>query len=198
MRLRDEHKETALRKKAVEMIVKEGLDGLSMQRLAKAAGCSPATIYIYFKDRDDLIVQVFLDEFRRMTEHTLLHFDPAMPFAEGLKVQWINRAAFYMTHPDKMDFLEQLRHSPHYERVYRLMDHRFFDAMALFVQTAIQRKELIPLSVEVYWSVAFAPLYQLLKFHIQGRSFGGKTEKFVLTEEIMMQALKLVIKALTP
>jgi AcrR family transcriptional regulator len=198
MRVRDEHKESLIREKAIEMIVKKGLDGLSMQKLAKAAGCSPATIYIYFKDRDDLIVQLFLGEFTRMTESALLHFDPAMSFAEGLKVQWINRAEFYMENPGTMDFLEQLRHSPHYERVYQLMDRRFFEAMGNFVHTAIQRKELIPLSTELYWSIAFAPLYQLLKFHIGKKAFGGKKEKFVLTEEIMMKALGLVIKALTP
>ncbi|MGZ3932351.1 MAG: TetR/AcrR family transcriptional regulator, partial [Bacteroidia bacterium] len=43
MRTRDEQKESAIRQKAIEMIVKEGFDGLSMQKLAKAAGVSPAT-----------------------------------------------------------------------------------------------------------------------------------------------------------
>lgn len=198
MRARDEHKEHTLRKKAVEMMVSGGLEGLSMQRLARAAGCSPATIYIYFKDRDDLIMQVFLDEFRKMTDSTLINFDPQMHFGEGLKTQWINRAGYYMKNPDKMEFMEQMRHSRYHDKVYQLLDNRFFEAMGTFVHTAIQRKELVPLPVEVYWSVAFAPLYQLIKFHIQGKSFRGSNKKFVLTEEIMMQALQLVIKALTP
>jgi AcrR family transcriptional regulator len=51
MRARDENKEQNICRKAMEMIVQDGLDGLSMQKLAKAAGVSPATIYIYFKDR---------------------------------------------------------------------------------------------------------------------------------------------------
>jgi len=49
MRTRDEAKEHAIRDKAIEMIVKVGFDGLSMQKLAKAAHVSPATIYLYFK-----------------------------------------------------------------------------------------------------------------------------------------------------
>ena len=57
MRTRDENKEAAIRTKALEMIVKVGLDGLSMQKLAKSANVSPATIYIYFKDREDLILK---------------------------------------------------------------------------------------------------------------------------------------------
>ncbi|MBN8856321.1 MAG: helix-turn-helix transcriptional regulator [Sphingobacteriales bacterium] len=33
------------------MVVREGFDGFSMQKLARAAGVSPTTIYIYFKDK---------------------------------------------------------------------------------------------------------------------------------------------------
>lgn len=198
MRTRDENKEGAIRSKAVEMIVKEGLDGLSMQKLAKAAGCSPATIYIYFKDRDDLIMQLYLDEFKQMTEAVLKDFDPYAPFADGLKQQWFNRARYYLQNPHKMDFMEQFRHSRYHEKVYQLIDKRFFETMGAFTHNAIKRKELIQLPIEVYWSVAFAPLYQLLKFHMQGKSFRGSNEEFVLTDKMMLQTLKLVIKALTP
>ena len=180
------------------MIVKEGLDGISMQKLARAAGCSPATIYIYFKDKDDLIIRLAVEEFNLMADETLKNFDPHMHFAEGLKVQWINRARYSIQNPVKMDFLEQIRHSRYQENAFRLLDRGFFDAMGTFVRTAIERKELISLPVEVYWSVAFGPLYQLVKFHIQGRSLAASDKKFVFTDELMMQTLNLVIKALTP
>ena len=56
--IRDPRREKAIREKVLAMIVKEGFDGLSMRKLANAAGVSPATIYVYFKDRDDLIMQL--------------------------------------------------------------------------------------------------------------------------------------------
>ncbi len=40
MRNKDEHKEKSIREKAIEIIVKEGFDGLSMHKLAKAADIS--------------------------------------------------------------------------------------------------------------------------------------------------------------
>jgi hypothetical protein len=45
--------------------------------------------------------------------------------------------------------------------------------------------------------VAFAPLYQLLKFHLHGRGLPG-TPRFVLDEKLMDQTLDLVVRALTP
>ncbi|MDB5050848.1 MAG: regulatory protein TetR [Fibrobacteres bacterium] len=197
MRTRDPKKEKAIREKALAMIVKEGFDGLSMQKLAKAAGVSPATIYIYYKDRDDLIMQLYAESSRRMTEHTLEGFDPLSSFKEGLKVQWINRAKYCLKHPDEAHFMEQIRFTPMYERAAKLIDPAFIDTMRTFVKGAIKRNEIIRVPVEVYWSVAFAPLYQLLKFHKHGKGMPG-TESFSLDDKTMMLTLELVTKALKP
>jgi AcrR family transcriptional regulator len=198
MRTRDENKELAIREQALEMAVNEGFDGLSMQKLAKAAGVSPATIYIYFKDRDDLIIQLWLQEMNKMVDATLKGFDPAMRFDEGLKIQWLNRAKFCMDNPVSMHFMEQIKFSPYYETCMKKMDNSFLKAMGEFVHNAINRKELVKLPLEVYWSIAFAPLYQLVKMHMSGRGMGPGAEKFVLDDKIMNQTLKLVLKALKP
>src|SRR5437868_9623861 len=107
MRTRDTNKENSIRKQAIEMVVKEGLDGFSMQKLAKAAGVSPATLYIYYKDREDLIMQLWSGAFAEMATATLKNFDPSMSFRDGLKVQWMNRARFCMKNPKQMQFMEQ-------------------------------------------------------------------------------------------
>jgi TetR/AcrR family transcriptional regulator, multidrug resistance operon repressor len=197
MRTRDEVKETSLHEKAVEMIVNSGLEGLSMQKLAKAAGISPATIYIYYKDRDDLIIGVWEREMKRMMRATLEGFEPSMSFDKGLKVQWMNRAKFYIENPGTAHFMEQIKYSPYYERCRGKLDSVFLKAMYDFVHNAISRKELVKLQVEVYWAIAFAPLYQLVKLHMSGRGMLGN-DKFVLDEKIMDQTLKLVLKALKP
>ena len=87
MRTRDENKERIIREKALKMMVKEGLDGFSMQKLAKAADVSPATIYIYFKDKEDLVAQLCRDAGKKMMDITFKNFDPSMSFSEGLRVQ---------------------------------------------------------------------------------------------------------------
>jgi AcrR family transcriptional regulator len=196
MRTRDENKEAAIREQAIKMVVKEGFDGLSMQKLAKVAGVSPATIYIYYKDREDLIMQISLEENQKMALATLQNFSPEMSFEEGLRVQWMNRAKYCLENPLHMHFLEQIRHSPLHEKVFR-KDTHFVQTMHQFVSNAIKQKELVSLPIEIYWSVAFAPLYQLVKFHMASRPFPGR-EKFVLDEKLMNQTLKLVLKALKP
>jgi TetR/AcrR family transcriptional regulator, multidrug resistance operon repressor len=197
MRTRDENKRLAICQKALKMVVEKGFDGLSMQKLAKAAGVSPATIYIYFKDRDDLILQLWIEEMKKMVSVMLEGFDPEMSFDQGLRVQWMNRARYCMENPIGTHFMEQIKYSPYHNLSQKQMDENFLASMRNFVHNAIRRKELVKLPVEVYWSVAFAPLYQLVKFHMSGRGLRG-TEKFVLDTKTMNQTLDIVLKALKP
>ncbi len=197
MRNRDPAKEAAIRRKALAMVVKEGFDGLSMQRLAKAAGVSPATIYIYFKNREDLLLSLYAEEWEKMAAASLKGFDPKMPFAEGLKIQWINRAHYFLEHSEAMHFMEQMRFSPLMDEAQKRAGKEFIEAMKAFVHHAILNGEIIDVPVEIYWSVAFAPLYQLVKYHMSGRSMPCRP-KFHLDENAMNLTLKLVLKALRP
>jgi AcrR family transcriptional regulator len=196
MRTRDEGKEKSIRKQAIKIIVKEGLNNFSIQSLAKAANVSPATIYIYYKDKEDLIVTIGADVFEQILSNSLKNFNPESSFAEGLKVQWENRAEYFMKHPLEVAFIEQLRYSRFHDKIGMKIGPDFKQEMSRFVHNAIERKELVKLPFEVYWSVAFAPLYQLIKFHTQGKSYVNA--KFKLTSEEMNQALHLVLKALKP
>lgn len=197
MRTRDPRKEKALCDKALAMIVKHGFDGLSMHKLARAARVSPATIYIHFKDREDLILELYAKVSAKMFAATLEDFDPAMPFDQGLKVQWINRIRYFLKHPLEMHFMEQIRFSPLHDRAFQATGGRFHETMKAFVCNAIRRKQLVKVPVEVFWSVAFAPLYQLVKFHFQGKGLPG-SGPFALDDKTMEATLSLVLKALKP
>jgi AcrR family transcriptional regulator len=196
MRTRDESNELAIREKAVKMIVEKGLDGLSMQKLAKAAGVSPATLYIYYKDRDDLITQLATDASHRLMETSLRGLHPKMSFADGMAIQWKNRLEFYMKYPVDVEFIEQIRYTPVYDSIKKVLRKNFGDVLGKFMHNAINRGEVTPLPFEVYWCIAFAPLYQLIKFHTQGET--PATDSFTLTDEIVDQTLQLVLKALKP
>lgn len=178
------------------MIVSGGLDGFGMQKLARAAKLSPATIYIYFKDKEDLILQLYREESEKMANETLRNFDPSMSFSDGLRVQWMNRSKYCMENQNEMVFLEQIRHSSLHEKATMFTNDVFKNTMQEFVVNAIKREELVKISVEVFWSIAFAPLYNLVRFHQIGQSIGGR--KFTFSEKIMMETLAIVLKGLKP
>ena len=196
MRARDENKIEALLVEARKMIVEEGFDGLSMQKLAKAAGVSPATIYIYFKDRDDLLIQLYKRESDTFFEYIFRDFDPEMDFATGLAVQWKSRARYVIENIDNTHFMEYFKYSPLHYKAQVLRDPKYSEGLKRFVRKAIENKELVEMPFEVYWSVAFAPLYNLVHYHKMGRNMAG--DPFVLTDDMLTKTLALVLKALKP
>lgn len=197
MRIKDLEKERAVRREAMALVVKHGFDGLSMHKLARAAGVSPATVYIYFRDREDLILKIYEEVSTDMFEATLKGFDPEMDFEEGLRIQWFNRARYLLKKPTETHFMEQIRFSPLHERAFAITGNKFRSLMKAFVHNAIKRKQLVSVPVEVYWSIAFAPLYQLAKFHIHGKNMSGG-KKFILNDQTLELTLQLVLKALKP
>jgi AcrR family transcriptional regulator len=194
MRVRDDAKVQLVKQKAMELVVSDGFEGFSVNKLARACGISVATLYIYYKDKDDLITQIALEEARRMTETTLKDFDPDMPFIDGLRLQWTNRARYALEHTTGIMFFEQLRTSTYQETIMDSIFSGFKTSLGRFMNNAVNRGEIEQLPLEVYWSVAFSPLYSLLRFHNEGRSIGGK--KFTLNDELMWTTFDLVIKAL--
>jgi AcrR family transcriptional regulator len=196
MRIRDENKIETILDEARNMVVEEGFDGLSMQKLAKAAGVSPATIYIYFKDRDDLLVQLYKRESDAFFEYIFKDFDPEMDFAAGLAIQWKSRARYVIENMNNNHFMEQFKFTPLHQKATALRDPKYTEGMKRFVNKAIANKELVAMPFEVYWAVAFAPLYNMVHYHKMGVNMAG--DPFVLTDEILMQTLSLVLKALRP
>jgi len=52
---------------ASELFVKEGYENVSMRRIAQKIEYSPTTIYLYFKDKTELLDQVCFDTFSRLS-----------------------------------------------------------------------------------------------------------------------------------
>jgi len=196
MRIRDTNKELSVKHHAMELLLKDGFDGFSMQKLAKACDISVGTLYIYYKNKEDLIIRIGIEEGKRMMKATMKNFSPDMPFAAGLKVQWENRSAYWLKNKQASLFFENIKHTHYAEVILNEISDGFRPTMQKFVKSSIAKKELEFLSFESYWSVAFGPLYTLLKFEQNGKSVGNRPYKF--SKKVMYQTLELVLKALKP
>ena len=193
MRLKDENKEVIIRQQAIKMIVEKGFDGLSMQKLALAAKISPSTIYVYFKNREDMVNQLYIEVHGRLERDALAGFHANLSFAEGLWLQWKNRLMNILKNPLEYQFHEQFRNSPliHHNDIQAAV---FRKAMTDFVRNAVVNKEIMDLPPEIFWAVAYGPFYALVKFHLDRSTMAGKP--FSLTDQKLRETFDIVIKAL--
>lgn len=193
MRTRDIHKEDLVKSKAIELIVKEGLEGFSVNKLAKACKISVNTLYIYYKDRDDLIIRIAREEGKRMSDAMIKAFDPNASLEEGLRMQWKIRFKYLEDKPLAKSFFDQLQSSTYQEEVADSLKE-WRGAVTAFFRNVIARGEMADLPAEVYWSIANAPLYSLIGFHHKHKGLNGSP--FEVNEKILWTTFDLVIKAL--
>ena len=59
MRIRDCSKQQRIKEAMVRLILREGIDGTSVSKIAKEAGVSPATIYVYYNSKEEMLAEVF-------------------------------------------------------------------------------------------------------------------------------------------
>lgn len=196
MRTRDSNKEEIVKQKAIKLLVKKGIEGFSMNRLAKESNISVATLYIYYSDKDDLIQKIGIEIGKNFFDEMTKDFSLTMSFKEGLYKQWENRIRFTQKKPLEVNCWELLIHSTYRESILEESLLEFKIIMKTFFKNAIEKKELIPVSKEVFWSIAYGPLYSLLRFEREGKNFGGAP--FKLNKKTTDEAFELVIKALTP
>ncbi|WLT30495.1 TetR/AcrR family transcriptional regulator [Geothrix sp. PMB-07] len=209
MRTKDPLKAEQIRAQALEMLAREGFHGFSMQKLARAASVSPATLYIHFEDREDLLLQLYKEQMAAFVAVVLEGFDPQAPFAEGLAVQWRNRIRFCREQPRAWAFLSQVMHSPYQKAFSGQIESTLHDAMRDFIRHAMTRGDLCNLGaqgpagdfpVEIFWALAFAPLYELLRIEAEAYGPGAARRKrpFVLDAKRLDLTFTRVLRSLQP
>ena len=201
MRGRDNYKEQLVKQKAIEIIVKYGLEGFTIIKLAKACGISAGTPYVYYKDKDDLILKIVVEEGAKMEETINKDFNPEAGFEEGLRVQWRNRYDYIMANPLLGQFFDQISSSSYHEQFFEMFNNssagflaNFKENMGRFIDINVKRGEMIDLPIALYWSLAFGPLYTLMRFHYRGRSITGAAFEF--KEELLWSTFNQVVKSL--
>jgi TetR/AcrR family transcriptional regulator, multidrug resistance operon repressor len=190
MRPRDENKLLILKQKAIEMMVCEGFEGLSMQKLAKSAEISPATIYIHYASREEMVNSLHSEVMEVFSKTVLKNFSPDLDLHEGLWIQWKNRTEFALTYPLYYNFLQQFRNST----LVRCDHSEFKNNMKAFVNHAIEHGEMPEMPTEVFWSLAYGPLYALLDFHFNKKSVSEQL--FQITDEILKSTFDRCILSL--
>lgn len=107
---------------ASELFVREGFENVSMRRIAEKIEYSPTTIYLYFKDKSELLEQVCAETFSRLVQRlSKILEQPGEPLDRlrrglmayiefGLENPHHYRATFMMPFPEGFD--EAKYHKP--------------------------------------------------------------------------------------
>lgn len=86
MRTKSDKKRQQILRIASRLFLQHGLEAVSMSQIAAKVGGSKATLYNYFRNKEDLFIEVALDIIRRMTGGTSLTLASSLPLFDKLRI----------------------------------------------------------------------------------------------------------------
>lgn len=196
MRPKSLEKEAAIRTIALQIIAEEGLENLSMQKLAKAANISPRTIYIKYENKEDLLIKLFIEDVLGTYEKAILEkFSPEMDFADGIRKIWLN--AFHYLKNNKPSFALILhgKSSPMLNQAFQkanIKQGHFFAPIHEFLQLNIKAGVIRKFPLDVHRALMFSPLLDLVNEYFDYE----ERPKQIITEKLILECCEAVMKGL--
>lgn len=105
-------KRAALLKATLYLVNSGGIQEACMAKVAKMADVSPATIYLYFENKQDMINQLYLAVKEDFTQSAFDNFDLNQPVKLSFEQIWFNMFVYKQTNVEEASFLSQCDNTP--------------------------------------------------------------------------------------
>ena len=112
MRTRDSEKQQRIKEAMVRLILEEGMSGASVSKIAREAGVSPATIYIYYTSKEEMISEVFREYSHKSYHYLLRQIRPEMSGADLIDTIVRSSYRYFVENEEIFSFVEQCSHCP--------------------------------------------------------------------------------------
>jgi len=175
MRTRDQKKYDTIVKSTIKLTNKLGFSGISISKIAKEANVSPATIYIYFENKEDLLTTIYYDIRKKASESVLTNIDANMSIKEQFYAIWGNSFSFYLNHPEYVQYREQFEQTKMMENI-KTDDFELNKYTIEILTQGIQNRIIQNLPIPLLISFAFIPIITLVRLHFSNVLTMGEKE----------------------
>lgn len=161
MRAKDEIKQEALFQATIKVVNEIGFAYSSVAKIAAEAGISPATLYIYHENKEDLLVSTYTQIKLDFSRALLKDFDDSRPIRDILETVWMNGFDYVVRHRDRFHFTEQFSNSPHADQIDKTEINRFYGPLFEVFRRGIEQKIIKDVSLELLTAFMIHPLLTL-------------------------------------
>lgn len=179
---KDERKIAAIYEATLKLVLKTGFNGLKMADVAKAAKLATGTVYIYFKNKDVLINNLFLYLKTVKTAEVLKAYDPNDTFDDAFRKMWYSYLDISLREPERMLFIEQFAHTSYLTKKTKQQGDQLLEPLAKFIRVGINNKKLRNLPTDIIVSQMLGPIYEMVKLEKDGTLKLTRSQKAALFE----------------
>ncbi|HTQ65573.1 MAG TPA: TetR/AcrR family transcriptional regulator [Puia sp.] len=149
MKPRDDKKIRQVFDATLKIVNESGLSGITMSDIAKEAGLATGTVYIYFKNKIDLINSLY-SECRKSSANVFFKdFDEHQPFKIGFGKIVSNIIKHRTGHFDEAVFMEQCNHSPFITETTKQASRQIMEPLFTLIEKGKKEQLIKPLDTRL-------------------------------------------------
>lgn len=161
-------KRDALVRATINLVNNNGFHATPMSKIAKMANVSPATIYLYFENKQDLINKVYIEVKEAFTSYAFATYTEDMTVEKGFEVVWKRIAHFKLKETEEALFLCQCDHSPMVDENSRQQGIKHLQPLLDLWERGKKEKVIKPLSPFLLYAYTISPLSFLMTMQQRG------------------------------
>ena len=161
MRNKDLQKQEAIINATVELVNEIGFVSSSVSKIAKKANVSPATIYIYYKNKEDLLISTYIEIKKKKSRALLVGFDKTKPFRDIFYRIWVNTFEFVKNNKEISRYAEQFGSSPYSDLVNHEELEKHFEPLVEVLNRGIEQKVIKDVPFDILVTFMFFPIMNL-------------------------------------
>jgi len=112
MRRKDDEKEKSIKEAVIKLILEEGFHGTSISKIAKKAGVSPATVYIYYENKEVMLQDIYLEYSEEIFDYLLSQLNKTMDGQQLIEILVRGYYTYIQENGEIFHFVDQFSSCP--------------------------------------------------------------------------------------
>ncbi|NQX68424.1 TetR/AcrR family transcriptional regulator [Paenibacillus alba] len=169
MRHKDENKSESIFNAAIQLINEIGLSETSMSKIAKKAGVSASTIYVYFENKEDMLNKLYLSVNKKMCLEVYSNYDDSISIQTAFHHTLTKFINYILTNKDEFLFIEQFSNSPLLHKISRKEEDELFEPICSLFEKGKIQNVFKQVDMSLLQMFMFYPAVQYAKEYFGGR-----------------------------
>ncbi|MCW3792655.1 TetR/AcrR family transcriptional regulator [Paenibacillus sp. LS1] len=153
----------------IQLINEKGLSEISMSKIAKKAGVSASTIYLYFENKEDMLNKLYLSLNKKMSLEVFYNFDDTIPLKSAFQDTLNKFIYFIVNNKDYFLCIEQFSNSPIVYNLSPTEENELYEPLVGLFKRGKTQNVFKQVDIRLLYIFMFSPAVQYVKEHFQGQ-----------------------------
>jgi AcrR family transcriptional regulator len=159
------------------LVFEKGFAGIKLTDVARLSGIAIGTIYLYFKDKDDLISQLYQYIQRKKKEDVNIDIDLNRPTEELIKELWMAYYGSVMSDLKAADFFYQYQQSNAVVKILNENDAFVFNNLRRILSKGVMEGKLKNMDQDILYTILIGPIHEMAKQGLRNNFKATSEEK---------------------